>query len=96
MFIQHQLIPSICTSTHRSELKLVKLLLEKSKLFSLASNSAKVVIKKTNKNDKNTKPTRIRRQEPITYTRVTAFSPTSLFLDRFLEVSQTTQQNLQT
>jgi len=74
----HQLIPSICTSTHRIELKLVKLLLEKSKLFGLVGNSAKVVIKKTNKNDKNTKPTRIRRKEPITY------SCHGVFTDQFV------------
>ena len=54
MFIQHQLIPSIRTSTHPIELKLVKVLLEKSKLFGLASNSANFVFKKTNKKDKNT------------------------------------------
>ena len=76
--IQHQLIPSICTSTHRIELKSVKLLLEKSKLFGLASNSAKVVIKKTNKKDKNTKPTRIRRQEP------TAYSCKGVFTDQII------------
>ena len=81
MFIQHQLIPSIRTSTHPIELKLVKVLLEKSKLFGLASNSANFVYKKTNKKDKNT-----------IKTNKTAFSPTSLFLERFLEVSQTSQQ----
>ena len=41
-------------STHPIELKLVKVLLEKSKLFGLASNSANFVFKKTNKKDKNT------------------------------------------
>ena len=43
------------------------------------SNSAKVVIKKTNKKDKNTKPTRIRRQDPITYSYHGAFTDQFIF-----------------
>ena len=91
MFIQHQLIPSIRTSTHPIELKLVKVLLEKSKLFGLASNSANFVDKKTKI---QLKPTR-RRQKPITYSCHGVF--TDQFIFRKIFRSLTNQSaNLQT